>query len=107
MKYVPVVDSRLVRGATRYRIPKLVLAEVFQVLLLENWWNYGAGYWMGSRFVERMFDCLGLTNEFTYRVSGYLRVYSERVHKMFDYSRSSNEVGSWSGFGMRRTFEIS
>ena len=61
---------------------------------------------MGNRFVERLFDCLGLTNGFTQQVIGYLRVYDWGVQKMFDYSRLSNEASSWSGFGMRCTPKI-
>ena len=53
-----------------------------------------------------MFDCLGLINGFAQRLSGYLRVSNGGVLKMSDYLRSSNEVDSWSGFGMRCTPEI-
>ena len=61
---MPVVDFGLAEGATRYTIPKLVLVEVPRFLPIGNCWDYGSGYWMGSRFVERMFDCLGLIDRF-------------------------------------------
>ena len=86
--------------------PELILVEVSQVLSLENCWNFGACYLMGSRSVGWMFDDLGLTNGFAQRLFGYLNDYIEGVLKMSDYSRSSNEFDSWSGFGMRCTLEI-
>ena len=91
---MPVVDSSLARGATRYTILELVLIVVFWILPFGNCWNYGAGYWMGSTSMEMMFDYLGLTDGFAQQVIGYLKVYSGGVQKMFDYLRLSNEAGS-------------
>ena len=46
-----------------------------------------------------MLDYLGPTDELAHGLFGYSRAYNGGVLKMSDYSRSSNEVDSWSDFG--------